>query len=70
MKRQHYAWYAVALAILIVGSAWVGVPAATLLIAVVVLTCPLMMFMMGGHSDGSGADSEETHGQRPTSGHL
>lgn len=58
MKRQQWGLYAVALAILVVGLVWAGVPASTLLIAALVLVCPLMMFFMmrgmdhGGHGDG------------------
>jgi hypothetical protein len=46
--------YTVALAILVVGLVWAGVPAGTLLLAGLVLMCPLMMvFMMRGmHGDG------------------
>jgi hypothetical protein len=46
--------YAVALAILVVGLVWAGVPAGTLLLGGLVLMCPLMMvFMMRGmHGDG------------------
>lgn len=48
MKRQQWGLYAIALAVLIVGLVYAGVPASTLLIAVLVLACPLMMlFMMG-----------------------
>jgi hypothetical protein len=50
MKRQQWGFYAIALAVLIVGLVWAGVPVSTLLVAVLVLACPLMMlFMMGGH---------------------
>ncbi|MBC6445834.1 DUF2933 domain-containing protein [Actinokineospora xionganensis] len=49
MRRQHLPLYAIALAILIVGLAFAGVPVNTLLIGLLVLACPLMMmFMMGG----------------------
>jgi hypothetical protein len=43
----------VALAILVVGLVWVGVPASTLLFGAVLLACPvMMMFMMRGmHGD-------------------
>ncbi len=46
MKRQQWGQYAVALAILIVGSVWAGVPVSSLLIAGLVLVCPLMMLVM------------------------
>ena len=40
MKRQQWGLYAVALAILVVGLVWAGVPASTLLVAGLVLACP------------------------------
>lgn len=54
MKRQQWGLYAIALALLVVGLVWAGVPASTLLIAALVLVCPLMMFFMmrGGHGHG------------------
>lgn len=62
MKRQHLGLYAVALAILIVGLAYAGVPLTTILIGLVVLTCPLMMlFMMGGHGGHSGSGDQDRH---------
>jgi hypothetical protein len=58
MRRQPWGLYAIALAILVVGLIAVGVPANTLLVAALVLTCPLMMmFMMSGmHGGRGGAD--------------
>jgi len=46
MKRQQWGLYAVALAILIVGLGWAGMPASMLLTAGLILVCPLMMFVM------------------------
>jgi hypothetical protein len=46
MKRQQWGQYAVALAILVVGSVWAGMPVSYLLIAGLVLVCPLMMLVM------------------------
>jgi len=66
MKRQHYAWYSIALGILVVGLALAGVPWSILLLGLIVLACPMMMvFMMGGHGHGcsSGTDAGETHDQ-------
>ena len=64
MKRQHLGLYAIALAILIVGLAFAGVPLQTMLFGLLVLACPLMMmFMMGGHGghgDRGGSD-EQNH---------
>jgi hypothetical protein len=75
MKREHYGLYAIALAILIVGLAFAGVPWSTLFLGLIVLACPLMMmFMMmgGGHGHGSGAgdNADERHDHRPKSGQL
>jgi hypothetical protein len=60
MRRQPWGLYAIALAILVVGLAALGVPASTLLYGALVLTCPLMMmFMMGGmHGGDSAADQD------------
>jgi len=59
MKRPQWGLYAVAFAILVVGLVWAGVPASTLLIAGLVLLCPLMMLVMmrGMHSRESGQDN-------------
>jgi hypothetical protein len=48
------AQYAIALAILIVGLVFAGVPASTLFLALLVLVCPLMMLIMMGGMHGSG----------------
>jgi multisubunit Na+/H+ antiporter MnhG subunit len=64
MKRQQWGMYAVALAILVVGLVWAGVPASTLLVAGLVLACPVMMFVMmrGMHGgDASGHDTSHDH---------
>jgi uncharacterized membrane protein len=64
MKRQQWGLYAVALAILVVGLVWAGVPASTLLVAGLVLACPLMMLVMmrGMHgSDMSGHNTSHRH---------
>jgi hypothetical protein len=75
MKREHLSLYAIALAILIVGLVFAGVPVTTLLFGLLVLACPLMMmFMMGGHGGYGGSDQhtdragEQGHQHRPTSG--
>lgn len=49
MKSHNYGLYAVALAIVVVGAMWAGVPVGTLALLGLVLACPLMMiFMMRG----------------------
>ncbi|MPZ84476.1 MAG: DUF2933 domain-containing protein [Actinophytocola sp.] len=77
MNRQHLPQYAIALAILIVGLAFAGVPVSTLLVGLAALACPLMMmFMMGGmHGGGHGGSDQNTghsgeqdRDHRPTSG--
>ncbi len=57
MKTRNMALYAIALAILIVGLAFAGVPASTLLVAALVLACPLMMLVMMSGMRGSGQSS-------------
>ncbi|MFD8496069.1 DUF2933 domain-containing protein [Amycolatopsis sp. NPDC059657] len=61
MKRQNLPLYAIALAILIVGLTFAGVPVQTILVGLLALACPLMMlFMMGGHDD---SDRHSDHRQ-------
>jgi hypothetical protein len=48
MKRQHMTWYVAALIAAVVTALALGAPASAVLLALVVLACPLMMmFMMG-----------------------
>jgi len=63
MQRQHLPLYAIALAILLVGLAFAGMPVQTILLGLLVLACPLMMmFMMGGHGGhgGQGGTDQDT----------
>ena len=62
MKRPQLPLYALALAVLIVGLAAVGVPVRTLVVSLAALACPLMMvFMMGGmHGHGHGRPDQST----------
>jgi DUF2933 family protein len=70
MTRQHLPLYAIALAIVIVGLAFVGVPVQTILLGLLALACPaMMMFMMGGHGGhggdgGAGQDVDQSGGHR------
>lgn len=70
MRRQHLGWYAIALAIVIVGLGFAGVPLTTTLLGLLVLACPLMMmFMMGGHGGHGGhSGSDEQHHDHRGSG--
>ncbi len=80
MKIQNAPMYAIALAILVVGLAFAGVPVSTLLVALLVLACPLMMlFMMRGMHGGQGGSQgrhdqhshhsdEQDHDHRPGPG--
>jgi fatty acid desaturase len=61
MKREQLPIYALALAVLVVGLAWVGVPVGTLLFGLVLLACPLMMMFMMGGMHGGGHDSHTDH---------
>ena len=62
MKRQHTMWYVAALIAGIVTALALGARPSTVLLALVVLACPLMMmFMMatmhgGGPQSGTGQD--------------
>ena len=68
MKRQHMMWYVAALIAGVVTALAVGAPASTVLLALVVLACPLMMmFMMGnmhGGGPGSGTGQDDSHPTR------
>jgi hypothetical protein len=72
MKRSQWGLYAVAVAILVVGLVWAGVPAGTLLLAGLVLVCPLMMFVMmrgmqgheSGPDDRSAPPASNSHGDQ------
>ena len=71
MKRQHMMWYVAALIAGVVTALAVGAPASTVLLALVVLACPLMMlFMMGGTqgggSGGASGDSTDANEHRRT----
>jgi hypothetical protein len=60
--------YAIALVILVVGLVALGVPASTLVLAALVLACPLMMiFMMGGMHGGHGGAGQDREPTRPNS---
>jgi hypothetical protein len=63
MKSQQRGLYAVALAVLVIGLVWAGVPAGTLLVAALVLACPLMMFFMmrGMHTDQTSGHEQHIH---------
>lgn len=70
MKNRQWGLYAVALAIVVVGLIWAGLPASTLLIAALFLACPLMMMvMMRGMHGGSAGHSPADHQNHDTSDH-
>jgi len=54
MKRQHTMWYVAALIAGVVTALALGAPASTVLLALVVLACPLMMMFMMGNMHGGG----------------
>jgi hypothetical protein len=58
--REQLPLYAVALAVLIVGLAFAGVPLGTLIVLPLVLACPLMMFIMMRGMD-HGSTPRDTH---------
>jgi hypothetical protein len=63
MRSKNLGWYSVALAIVVVGLLWAGLPPASLVWFALVLACPLMMFLMmrGMH----GGDNHDDHGGPP-----
>jgi hypothetical protein len=71
--NPKFGLYAVAVAIVVLGALWFGVPAGTLVVLGVALACPvMMMFMMGGMhgggdhpmSGGHDRDDHESHRER------
>jgi hypothetical protein len=69
MKREQLPLYAIALAVLVVGLVYAGVPLGTLVVLPLVLACPLMMlFMMRGMGGTSRDRDEQPTGHRDASG--
>lgn len=67
MKREQLPLYAIALAVLIVGLAYAGVPLGTLVVLPLILACPLMMFfMMRGMGGMDHGDMNHDHDKPPT----
>jgi len=66
MKREQLPLYALALAVLIVGLVFAGVPIGTLVVVPLFLACPLMMmFMMRGMGGMDHGGMHDNHGQSP-----
>lgn len=65
MKREQLPLYAIALAVLVVGLAFAGVPLGTLVVLPLILACPLMMFFMmrGMDHGGAGHDHDDPSGR-------
>ena len=59
MNKEQLPLYAVALAVLVVGLVFAGVPLSTLLVLPIVLICPLMMFFMMRGSDHRNSPRDE-----------
>ena len=67
MKREQLPFYAIALAVLIVGLVYAGVPLSTLVVLPLVLACPLMMmFMMRGMGGMSHDGTNHADDRSPT----
>ena len=63
MKRQHLPLYAIALAILVVGLVFAGVPWQWMFIGLLLLACPLhFVMMLGGHGGHGGHSGHSGHG--------
>lgn len=71
MRREQLPLYAIALAVLVVGLAFAGVPTGTLLILPLILVCPLMMFFMmrGMDHGGTRHDHDQQAGQAEVHDH-
>jgi hypothetical protein len=65
MKREQLPLYALALAVLVVGLAFAGVPAGTLVVLPIVLACPLMMFFMMRGMDHGSSSTRDDHNSAP-----
>ena len=61
MKRQHMMWYGAALIAAVLVALTLGAPASTVLLALVVLACPVMMMFMMGNMHGGGPRSGTGH---------
>jgi hypothetical protein len=62
MKRSQLAWYGVGLAAVVGVLVVSSVPSSTALFITVLLACPLMMLVLGGHG-GSGHGGKASTGQ-------
>ena len=58
-------WYAVAIAIAVIGALWVGVPPGTLALIAIVLACPLMMLAMMHGMRGDKPHDDSAHHDSP-----
>jgi len=61
VKRQHMMWYGAALIAAVLVALTLGAPASTVLLALVVLACPVMMMFMMGNMHGGGPRSGTGH---------
>ena len=70
MKREQIPLYAIALAVLVVGLAFAGIPVGTLIVLPLLLACPLMMFFMmrGMDHGGTQRSHEDDHNPAPGRG--
>ena len=59
MRREQLPLYAIALALLVVGLAFAGVPLGTVLVLPLILVCPLMMIFMMRGMDHAGTSQED-----------
>lgn len=64
-RIPNLGWYAVAIAIAVVGALWVGVPAGTLALIGIVLACPLMMLAMMHGMRGDKPREDSAHHDSP-----
>lgn len=66
MRSRNFGLYAVALAAVVVGALWAGLPVASLGYFAFILVCPLMMFfMMRGMHGGQHGQVDDGASDRP-----
>ena len=64
MRTRNYGLYAIAIAVVVVGAIWAGLPMSTLAVFGFILVCPVMMFLMMRGMGGGGMGGMHGSGDR------